>query len=339
MASNRRSTKRPNRPAQRTSQNGPRRLGGQPPPQRSASAQRRYERSRRSRRSSGLQAWAGVLVVVAVVLAFAVYKLTEHTTPPKASSHLALVPASVLSELKSIPAKTFNAVGTDGTIDPFTETAKQSFLGFDGKAQVVFVGAEYCPYCAVYRWALVVALSRFGTFTKLHQTTSSYDVAPVPTFSFLDSKYTSKYISFTAYETADRNGNALQTPPSYIQKLLDKYDGVGSTKSKFNRSTGVGIPFVDVGNQHVSSGAPPVLLSSLDYVAGGGPGGFTGIAYAIAHPTSATGKAIKASGWIAAANYDIAAICTVDGGKPGSVCQMSGVKAAEKVMAAAKKVS
>ena len=82
-----------------------------------------------------------------------------------------------------------------------------------------------------------------------------------------------------------------------------------------------------------------VLNDSIGAVAGGGPGGFTGIANAIAHPTSATGKAINAAGFIAAANFDTAAICTVDGGKPGSICQMSGVKAAEKVMAAQKKVS
>ncbi len=349
MASNRRSTKRPNRPAQRNqpakrnqpaqrSQHGPRRLGGQPPPQRSASAQRRYERSRRGRRSSGLSAWLGVLVVVAVVLVFVIVHLTSHSPSAKSGKNLALAPVSVVSELKSIPTSTFNAIGTDKSSDPFTETAKQPFLGLDGKPQVVFVGAEYCPYCAVYRWAIVTALSRFGTFTNLRQTTSNADVAPIPTFSFVGSKYTSKYVSFTPYEVADREGNALEVPPKYIQDLYNKYDGV-STKSKFNLSTGVGFPFFDVANQHVSSGAPGVLNDSIDAVAGGGPGGFTGIGDAIAHPTSATGKAINAAGFIAAANFDTAAICTVDGGKPGSVCQQSGVKAAEKLMAAEKKIS
>jgi hypothetical protein len=340
MASNRRSTKRPNRPAQRSSQNGPRRLGGQQPQQRSASAQRRYERSRRGRRSfSGLQAWLGVLVVVAVVLAFAIYKLTEHSPAPKSGNNLALAPVSVVHELASIPAATFDAIGTDHSSDPFTETAGQPFLRRDGKPQVVFDGAEYCPYCAVYRWAIVTALSRFGTFTNLHQTTSSADVAPVPTFSFVGAKYTSRYITFTPYEEADRDGNPLEVPPAYVQDLYKKYDGTGTTPTKFNSAPTAGIPFLDVANQHVSSGAPNVIYPSIDAVAGGGPGGFTGIGYAIAHPTSPTGKAISASGFIAAANFDMAAICTVDGGKPGSVCNMSGVKAAEKVMAATKKVS
>jgi thiol-disulfide isomerase/thioredoxin len=341
MASNKRSTKRrPTRPVQGNA-NGPRRLGGQaPPPQRSASAQRRYERSRRSRRSSGLTAWLGVLLVVAVVLAFAIYKLTEHTpASSKNGSNLALVPASVLSELKSIPASTFSTGDTAKTSDPFTETAKQPFIRLGGKPHVIYVGAEYCPYCAVTRWALVVSLSRFGTFTNLHQTTSSADFAPIPTFSFVGSKYTSKYITFTPYEEEDRNGNTLEVPPKSILTLVALYDGTATKASKFNASGSTGIPFIDVANQHVSSGAPAILDNSIPDVAGGGPGGFNGIAYAIAHPTSVTGKAIKAYDFIAVANYDIAEICNVDGGKPGSVCQMSGVKAAAKVIAAQKKLS
>lgn len=341
MAANKRSTKRPNRPAPapRSQNGGPRRLGGQAPPARSASAQRRYERTRRTRRTSNLRAWLGVLVVVAVVLAFALYKLTSHSPSSKNGSNLTAVPASVASELRSIPASTFNSIGTDKTTDPFTETARQSFLRLDGKPQFVFYGAEYCPYCALTRWALVVSLSKFGTFSNLHQTTSSADFAPIPTFSFVGAKYTSPYISFTSYETEDRNGAKLQVPPPYVNALYAKYDGNGTTATKFSRAAGSGIPFIDVANQHVSSGAPSILDQSIPAVAGGGPGGFTGIAYAIAHPSSATGKAIKAAGFIAVANYDMAAVCTVDGNKPGSVCSMPGVRAAERVMAAQKKVS
>lgn len=186
---------------------------------------------------------------------------------------------------------------------------------------------------------MVIALSKFGTFSNLHQTSSNADYAPIPTFSFEGSKYTSPYITFSAYEVADRQGNALDVPPHSIDTIFNTYDGVNTTKSKFNASTGVGYPFVDFANQHVSSGAPRILDNTIPGVAGGGPGGFNGIGYAIAHPTSTTGKAIKATDFIAAANYDMAAICAVDGGKPGSICHMSGVKAAAKVMAATKKVS
>ncbi len=35
------------------------------------------------------------------------------------------------------------------------------------------MGAEYCPFCAAQRWAMVNAFSRFGTFTGLTTTHSS----------------------------------------------------------------------------------------------------------------------------------------------------------------------
>ena len=40
-------------------------------------------------------------------------------------------------------------------------------LTADGKPLVLYVGAEYCPYCAAERCAMVQALSRFGTFSNL----------------------------------------------------------------------------------------------------------------------------------------------------------------------------
>jgi thiol-disulfide isomerase/thioredoxin len=331
MTTDRGSGKRTNHPVRRV-KGAPRRTIAP-----ATSPKRRADRSQRSR-SAGWQAWTGITIVVVVILAFAIYKLTSSPGVPK-NDNTSLVPASVVSELASIPASTLNAVGTDESADPFTETAKQAFLTLDGKPQVVYVGAEYCPYCALYRWALVVAMSRFGSFTHLHETTSSFDYAPIPTFSFVGARYSSKYIAFTPYEEADRNGHPLEVPPPYISALYKKYDGTGTTPTKFTGASSPGIPFVDVANRHVSSGAPAILLPSIPDVAGGGPGGFNGIAYAIAHPDSPTGKAIDARAFIAAAIYDMAAICTVDRQQPSSVSQMPCVKAAEREMAAKKTVA
>ena len=57
---------------------------------------------------------------------------------------------------------------------------------------MIFVGAEYCPYCAAERWSMIMALSRFGTFTGLKEMSSeSNDVDPdTSTFTFVDSSYT-----------------------------------------------------------------------------------------------------------------------------------------------------
>ena len=70
------------------------------------------------------------------------------------------------------------------------------------------MGAEYCPYCAAERWAMIVALSRFGTFSGLqHRALRAVNGAGqaepypnTPTFTFHGSSYTSKYLTFTPVE-------------------------------------------------------------------------------------------------------------------------------------------
>ena len=49
------------------------------------------------------------------------------------------------------------------------------------------MGAEFCPFCAAERWPLIVALSRFGRFTTLHNMQSAQlSVFPaIQTFSFV----------------------------------------------------------------------------------------------------------------------------------------------------------
>jgi hypothetical protein len=42
-----------------------------------------------------------------------------------------------------------------------------------GKPEVLYIGAEYCPYCGTERWSMIVALSRFGTFRGLKEIRSS----------------------------------------------------------------------------------------------------------------------------------------------------------------------
>ena len=74
--------------------------------------------------------------------------------------------------------------------------------GPDGKPVFFFAGAEYCPYFAAERWSMVMALSRFGTISNLTLSASTgSDVYPnTPTFTFVGSSYTSKYIDFQSVE-------------------------------------------------------------------------------------------------------------------------------------------
>jgi len=112
-------------------------------------------------------------------------------------------------------------------------SARASFV--NGKPEVVYVGGEFCPYCAAERWALTAALGRFGTFTGLNLIHSSpTDVYPsTPTLSFHGSGYTSKYVAFTPVEWFGEADDAsspfghvvLQNPTPQEAALFNKYAG------------------------------------------------------------------------------------------------------------------
>ena len=94
--------------------------------------------------------------------------------------------------------------------------ASNKVLLVGGKPEVLFIGAEYCPYCAAERWALVMALSKFGTFSNVMGViSSSTDVnANTPTFSLYHSGYTSPYLSFVPVRDRDEDrGPAPGTDP------------------------------------------------------------------------------------------------------------------------------
>ncbi len=325
----------------------PKRLGAQAQPARGArpatGAARRYERGRGRGRGSrpAWLGWGAVGVVLVVLVVLLVVKLSGGSSSSSSSSdaagrHPAPAPASLVSALTTIPASTFNAVGTAAEASPFTVTKGQPPLTLDGKPQFVYDGGEFCPYCAMMRWSMIAALGRFGTFHGLKITSSASTDGDIPTFSFLGSSYTSPYVSFTPYESEDRLQQPLQIPPAYVQKLEAKYDGTGTTPAKpFNTGPSSGIPFLDIGNKYVESGDPgpmAVIFEAYGYLNNGGPGR-PEIAAALRSPSSSLGKSIDARVFIVQANYIAAAICSLDGGKPGSVCASPGVVAAAKVLA------
>ena len=173
----------------------------------------------------------------------------------------------------------------------------------DGKPRVLYVGAEYCPFCAAERWAMVAALSRFGTFSNLGITSSSAsDTDPnTATLSFHGATYTSDSLSFTGYETttnqqqADGSYPTLDTPSTADKALVTKYDAPPFVTPDSKGS----IPFVDIGGKYVISGASydPAMLAGKTHQQ---------IADAMADPTSDIAKAIDGT-----ANVITAAICQI----------------------------
>ena len=273
-------------------------------------------------RPTGLLTWIVVGVVVIAVAGFVVAKVATST---KAGSSSA-ISATMAAEIGQLPASLYDTVGINSPsipVTPPTLAKNQPLLSATSASgvklpQVVYYGAEYCPFCAAQRWAAILALSRFGTFTGLRTSFSSpTDVYPnTPTFTFVHSTYSSKYLVFTSVETQDVNRKSLQTPTKLENYLLSKYDVAPYFPSQ--SASSLSIPFMDFGNQFLTSGAsfnPGVLAGQTrEQIAAG-----------LKSPSSPITQAI-----VAAANFQTAAICKLTGNKPGNVCNASGVKAAAR---------
>ncbi|HET8551670.1 MAG TPA: DUF929 family protein [Gammaproteobacteria bacterium] len=181
-----------------------------------------------------------------------------------------------------------------------------------GKPVVLYIGADFCPYCAALRWPLVVALLRFGNFDGLrYMRSSSTDVyADTVTFSFDGAHYHSDYIRFDAVDIADRQGHSLNKPSDAQQAVFQRFDAPPYTKVPG------AIPFVYIGGRYVENVAPfmPNLLSSLSW-------------QNVARQLKA-GQSDLSNRIISAANVYTAAICELTGEKPASVCNSPAVKAA-----------
>jgi hypothetical protein len=279
---------------------------------RARAAEMRAAQARLERRRRVLAATAALVVVILVVGGLVLVKLTgDDGTTTATTKSTTTLPASVLKGITTVPTATSDKVGATG-ISSVPVSIKAPALTAGGKPKMLYIGAEYCPYCAAERWPVVVALSRFGTWSGLSAaTSSSSDVFPnTPTLSFHGATFTSDVLTFTGYETTDSNKATLDTPSAADQKIFDTYDG-----PPYLTGTAGGIPFIDIAGKYVSSGASfgPELLAGKTRA---------GIATAINDPSSKIGKAVLAN-----ANVITAAICQATGAKPANVCTSSGVKA------------
>jgi thiol-disulfide isomerase/thioredoxin len=266
-------------------------------------AEERRAQARRQERWERLKpVWITLGLVVVAILFF--ISLAGGPSGSGNSSVGQVAPPAVANAVTGVSQQTFAAVGTGGIQNPPTSGTNAAILkDANGKPEIVYIGAEYCPYCAAERWSLIVALSRFGTFQNLHLTTSSStDVfANTPTFTFVGSTYTSQYLNFSPVETADREQNPLQTPTAQQQQLLSTYGNNGA------------IPFTDIANRYVTSGAgfSPQILDGLTWQE---------IASDLSNPQNTVTQQIVGN-----ANYLTAAICQVTGGQPASVCQAAPI--------------
>ena len=273
-------------------------------------AQRRVEVRNR------VLAVTAVVVVIAVVVVFVVIKATQK---PAASTKASGLPtgaalSKITSQATSVPPSALDAVGKGNVLQAPIPLHGQPPLTRNGKPEMVYIGAEFCPYCATERWAMAVALSRFGTFSNLNVTHSDVNDQPsnIKTLTFYKSSYSSKYLVFSPVEETDPNKTPLQKPSSDQQALISKYDAPPYVSSQ---SQGA-IPFIDIGGKYIVSGA----TYSYQLLQGKS---WSQIAAALHDPSSPI-----AQGALGAANALTAAICKTTGNQPGNVCNTKAVTSA-----------
>jgi hypothetical protein len=248
-------------------------------------------------------------VILALVAGLVVAKLVQ--SPARAITSAAVADPAVAREITSVPAATFNAVGAG------TATGLKAISGPEltagGKPELLYMGGEYCPFCAAERWAIAAAVSRFGTLSGLHFIHSSpTDVYPsTPTLSFYESHYSSKYLAFMPVEWYGEKTDP-RTPFGHVYLQHP----TAQQAALFQRYSGGSFPFVDIGNRFVVPQAQ-YLPSALAHMS------WAQVATAMRDPASPVAKDIDG-----AANMITAAICKLTHGQPRNVCTSPGVAAA-----------
>jgi thiol-disulfide isomerase/thioredoxin len=248
----------------------------------------------------------GIGIVAGVILLSKPTQQDPHIGAP--------ISSAMYDYLTGVSNTTLSKVGTGASqgVYPMTPITGGSPLKIGSLPEFLYVGADYCPYCAAERWSIIVALSKFGNFTPFtgltYMESSATDIdANTPTFSFYGATYTSNYIAFVAVETSDRNQNPLQKLTSDQQATVNKYDC-------YNRQCG-GLAFIDIANQW-EMGTPTYAGSQFSPTILDGVGNWTNIGFLLNDPTTAVAQAVDG-----AANYLISAICSVDGGQgPNNIC-------------------
>jgi Domain of unknown function (DUF929) len=280
-------------------------VSNRPAKKRSSSA--KIQAASRASKSSNAPIYiiVGVLAVAGIALIAAIASTSGGGANGDIVGRKA-APAALVTKVTTVPTSVFTKVGV-GTSQPLPQPINGKSIAVNGKPGVLYIGAEYCPFCATERWAMVNALSRFGTFTGLNITNSSTtDTDPATrTLSFYKSKYTSNYIVFTSVEEADNTQGKLETPTAAQQAILTS---TGTTS----------IPFIYFNGEYLISGATydVAVLQGKSW---------DQIATAMSDPTSAVAK-----GAIGAANAMTATICITTKNQPSTTCALPVIQDLEK---------
>lgn len=286
-------------------------------------AQRKGAPKGPKRRTSGRPSKAGLVgigAVAVVVVALVVTSLLSGSPGPRPDLSEKDTKV-VLQRITNVPSSAFEEAGA-GTFAavPIALPQQTADIVKDGKPEFVYLGAEYCPYCAAQRWPVVIALSRFGTWSNLTMSHSAADDAfpNTPTVSFSGAAFKSQYLAFTGIESQSNEPAAgggyekLDDVPDYVQALNDTYN-----KAPYGSG---GIPFIMFANKYVLASTlfSPEMINRMDWLE---------ISQSLSTPTSDPGKTILQS-----ANLITAGVCKMTNDQPGEVCNSDVIVAAKAAL-------
>jgi hypothetical protein len=260
---------------------------------------------------------AAVILVVGIVAAIFLAG-GNNSSNPSSNGQPGAVPTSVLQAITNPNPSLFSSVGTGGQSSELVRVAGSSGLKDSaGKPLVVYVGAEYCPFCAAERWSLIMALSRFGSFTGLKTMTSASSPEVYPdtnTFTFVDSHFTSSSIAFSSTELEDRRQQTLQTPTPQVSGLFQTVNRPPYTAQAQQ------FPFVDIGGRFIlyQTSYSPQVLQGLSWQQ---------VAADLSNAQSPVTQAVVGS-----ANYLTAAMCLASQNQPASACSTPVIQGIESTL-------
>ena len=264
-------------------------------------------RENRRRRNQKWLGFGSIAIVIVIVAGFILAKVTGVGSSPSSVSPAAGTPvaAALTRKLTSVSLSTLAAAPTVG-LQASPQSIADPRLTAAGKPELLFVGAEFCPICATERWAMYVALSKFGTFSpppgRIHSSVTDGDIQTV---TFYKTTFTSPYFTFTPVETTTNqpSGNyyvTLQTPTAAQMKLWQAH-------------TSQSFPWLDFAGKSELTSAQlnPALLEGMS---------FDQIASAVGNNSTAIGSNVDA-----AAKVLIQTICsTLTNSRPANVCLAVG---------------
>jgi len=213
---------------------------------------------------------------------------------------------SQLAVINNAPNQYFETAGLmylNGSItnEVLTGANKVNKFVVNNKSSVIYLGSITCIFCGENRWAMALALSRFGNFSRLFTGYSSLGDGDVPTLYWtqlnynvsgdnIGNYYSSPYINFLSIEdTNPITGGFALNPPS---KIATDLAGLGNStyvrafsyilNLSSNKTTAFsGTPYtiwgasqfsgadaIDFGNTTPTSGSTPISFETHAQILG-----------------------------------------------------------------------